>query len=258
MFAPLAHISLTELTDASRHAEYNAQQSLERDPRLLHEAGIAWTERWVRSPDCVAADSAAAKPASCNAAHYARLTWFRAPAEASAQRFADLAERDFQQGRRADLDWSRSLLDAYFVPLKGYVAPRVLVSSEALPFRPGLGAYLAVSRFTGHGAEAEDRFRWYDQVRIPALLECAGTAGAWSFASWDLFRPSRDHGVPALRALVVYLDGDPLRFIEDLAARGTSRDASDIEEALFASPLRSIVPWRWSWFDSALPNARKG
>jgi hypothetical protein len=134
------------------------------------------------------------------------------------------------------------------VPLKGYVRPDALLSVDALPFRPNTGAYLIISRFNRHhDAEAEDVFRWYDQTRIPELLDCAGAVGAWTFAARDFYAPDRDLTQPMLRITLVYLERDPLAFADE-ASKLTSRDTGSVEKVLFAGPLRAIVPWQWDWF----------
>ena len=76
-------------------------------------------------------------------------------------------------------------------------------------------------------------------------------------------RPQRDPAKPVLRIHLIYLDGDPLEFVADVARRepqwrvgGRHYDTSRTEEALFAGPLRAIVPWRWDRF--AETNAARG
>ena len=257
MFAPVVHFSLTTLNDPARHRAYNGWRQLDYDPELLVQPGVAGGASWVRSPDC-AKGSAFGTDSPAAGFHYARLFWLRAPEAASARAFADFSERAFQMGRRPDRAWSSEPLSGFFVPLKGYVNPRVLVAADALPFRPTTGVHLTISRMLRHDVAAEAAFRWHDQVRIPQLLECAGVAGAWTFATRDLFKPARDIAAPALRLQIVYLDADPLAFIDDLARRDAERRGNaqmppsiDVEEPVFSGPLRSIIPWRWDWFDAA-------
>jgi hypothetical protein len=63
--------------------------------------------------------------------------------------------------------------------------------------------------------------------------------------------------LPTLRLRIVYLDGDPLAFAAECNERESRRraemrhfDASAVEQPIFTGPLRTIVPWRWTWFDS--------
>ena len=54
---------------------------------------------------------------------------------------------------------------------------------------------------------------------------------------------------------ILYLDGEPadvLAAIEEgdraRKAAGRLMDTSAIEDVMFVSPLRSVVPWEWDWF----------
>jgi len=258
MLAPLVHLSLTKIGDPTKHRAHNAWRQLDYLPELMLDPGMAWGDAWVQSPDCAAAASVAPEDASCRF-DYAQLYGFRAPEEQSVRRFVDQRERAFQMGMRPDVEWAREPFNAFFVPLKGYVNPRVLISADALPVRPMTGIHLTLSRFLAHDAAAEAAYRWHDRVCIPDLLECAGAAGAWTFTSRELFRPTRDLSAPTLRLRIVYLDGDPLAFTAECNERESRRkadgrhlDASAVEQPIFAGPLRAIVPWRWTWFDSHL------
>lgn len=256
MFAPVVHLSLTKLSDPTRHHAYNAWRQLDFLPELMLDPGVAWGDAWVQAPDCAAVASTGTQSASLHF-DYAQLYGLRAPEDQSARRFVDQRERAFQMGRRPDVEWAREPLGAFFVPLKGYVNPRVLISADALPVRPMTGIHLTLSRFVRHDATAEAAYRWQDRVCIPDLLECAGVAGAWTFTSRDLFRPTRDLSAPTLRLRIVYLDGDPLAFAAECDERDARRrdqgrhfDASAVEQPIFAGPLRTIIPWRWTWFDA--------
>lgn len=257
MFAAVVHLSLTTLTDPTKHRAHNAWRALDYHPELMLQPGVAWGDAWVRSPDCVRASDPCAD-ATLAGFHYAELCWLRAPGYSSAQSRMDFSERAFQMGRHPDGAWATEALSGYFVPLKGYVNARVLVSAEALPFRPMIGIHLTLSRLSGHDAAAEATFRWHDQVRMKQVLACTGVAGAWTFATRDLFKPARDLSAPALRMEVVYLDGDPLAFAAELASseqawrKGPANPSTNgVEERLFAGPLRTIIPWQWDWFDAA-------
>lgn len=259
MFAPMAHFLLTEVTDPEQHAEETELQELYHRPELLSQPGVAWGDRWMRDAECAAAT------AICHAdfaLHYAAMYWLRAPAHQSARGFVEHFERAAQLGLRSE-PWIRCPFDAFMVPLKGYVCHDRLVSEDALPFRPMKGVYLTVSRFAEHrGVEAEDIFRWHDQVRIPDLLECEGVAGAWTFASRALFAPDGDQSKPVTRVQLFYLEIDPVEFAREIAGRettwakaGRSRDTGSVEEIFFAGPLRSIIPWRAAQF--AAPSRRE-
>jgi len=251
--------TLTELTASARHPDFIGSFQLELMPELLKQPEIAWTERWVRSPDCAAVSGRCT--AELATVQYAELTVYHPPADASMRVHRETCERIGQLGFGPDPASIREAVREYFVPLKGYVLPRVLIAEEVLPFRPARGIYAILSRFHGHGASAEAAFRWYDEIRIPDLLSCGGAAGAWSMASAALFRPDRDLSVPALRLVLLWLDEDPVAFASASKARavewrenGRMPNTSDVEEVLFEGPLRTIVPWEWGWFDAVRPS----
>ena len=255
MFASLAHFALVEITDPAQHQAYNASQQLVLQPEIRALPGIAWADRWVHSPQC-AAQQNGGDPTLARI-HYADMTWFRAPTEIGLRGVNDTRDRALQLGEPVSSAWIEQSLHGLFVPLKGYAHPRVLVAADALPFRPARGVFLSVSRFARRDADAEAAYHWYDSVRIPDLLECRGAAGAWSFATADVFRPDRDIVAPVLRIVLVYLDDDPLAFMADVADRtpawrraGRLADTSGVEQRLFAGPLSSITAWQWDWFDS--------
>ena len=54
-FASKAFFSLTEIPDGTLHRRYNEWHQLDHRPENLRLPGVAWGERWVRSPDCAAA-----------------------------------------------------------------------------------------------------------------------------------------------------------------------------------------------------------
>lgn len=257
LFAPLAHFALTSADGAAAHRAHNELHALYHWPELQSQPGVAWGERWVRDPACAAAGT---KPAEGFDADYCAMYWLRAPALASAQAF----EAHFARAAHLGMAETPPRFAGYMVPLKGYVRREPLVSDQALPFRPNKGIYLIVSRFRcHHDVESEDVFRWYDQVRIPDMLDCPGAAGAWTFSARSLYSPTRDLSQPAIRIQLFYLDGDPVAFADAVREAeggwrkaGRSRDTSAVEDLLFAGPLRAIVPWRWNWFDGETGGAR--
>jgi hypothetical protein len=160
----------------------------------------------------------------------------------------------------------------FFRVVKGYVAPRILVSPDALPLRPNLGVFLVVQRFFDpHSSAAHDVLTWTDQVHTPDVLAVPGVAGAYTFSSRattldpdfaarpgdTTFTPNGN--APGLfRATMYFLDDDPVTVVDRIAAQrpawaaaGTTRDNSGAVESIFVAPLRSITPWQWDWFDAA-------
>jgi hypothetical protein len=101
------------------------------------------------------------------------------------------------------------------------VAPRVLISAEAVPYRPHRGVYAVVQEASGTAPDLD--------------LMCAtdGVAGAWAFAG------------DAQRITIAWLDGEPLHVAAALA------DVSAGDGVELAGPFETINPWQWEWFEHA-------
>src|SRR5699024_7036797 len=153
-----------------------------------------------------------------------------------------------------------------FRPIRGYVAPQIHLSAEALPLRPNRGIFVVVTSTVDDPSTRpafERRNRWYDQVGVPALVEREGVAGGWTFNSEESLTPAAwahreqrqsepEGDRDVLRLTVLFLDGDPLTTtatigLDDILAP----DASDLETIRFAGPLEAIEPWSYDWFEQA-------
>ncbi|WP_413098228.1 hypothetical protein [Streptomyces sp. Inha503] len=134
MFSPLAFFSFVRLTDPSRYRDYNEWHQLDHRPENLALPGVVWGERWARTPDCAelthTADQAYA------ALDFIAMYWFRAPGGTRRRRMESARRKSYQWGRRPELAYVERPFLGFFTPVKGYVAPRALVSGQALPFRP--------------------------------------------------------------------------------------------------------------------------
>jgi hypothetical protein len=259
MLAPKAFFSFTEIPAPADHRLYNEWHQLDHRPENLALPEVAWGERWVRSPDCAAAGERAGDELA--QLHYCNMYWLRDPVDHSVAIFNELAERSFHWGRRPDVDIARRLLMGFFHPIMGYVAPRVLISEDVVPVRPNRGIHLHLSHIAEpRTREAKALFQWYDQVRIPALLDCPGVAGAWTFASDSTFETALEFSPgsspSSTRIHLLYLDEDPVAVAGTIAERegdwlasGAARDTSAVEDVVFSGPLRAITPWEWGWFD---------
>lgn len=257
MFSERAFFSFVELTDPTVHREYNEWHQLDHRPENLLLPGVAWGDRWARPDEYAELDRWAT--ADLAGVDYVAMYWFRAPYEESVAAWTKLGEDSFQWGRGPLLPGVQRPLLGFFTPVKGYVSRRVGVSADALPFRPNRGLHLSVTHFPDpHGADVHDRFRWEDRVGIPALLDCPGVAGAWTFSLSTLQRhPSlpglhhaeRDFGPGSLRIRLLYLDEDPVEVNDAVLGLEKEQDASGdgpptAGELLLHGPLRSIIPWQ--------------
>ncbi|MBF6245551.1 hypothetical protein IU471_18455 [Nocardia elegans] len=254
MFSERAFFSFIELTDSDRHREYNEWHQLDHRPENLLLPGVAWGDRWA------CRSGAAGSAAELAGTDYVAMYWFRPPYEQSVAEWTKLGEDSFQWGRGPIIPGIRRTLLAFFTPVKGYVAPRVLVSADALPFRPNRGLYITVSHLADpHSVQSHEQFRWQDRVRIPDLLECSGVAGAWTFAlhtvqkhpTLPLGESRREYSPGSLRIRLLYLDGDPDVVSREIADKERQWDESgrgapcpEAEELMFSAPVHTIVPWQ--------------
>lgn len=254
MFASRAFFSFVRLTDQDRYREYNEWHQLDHRPENLLLPGVAWGDRWARTADC--AELTIAPAAEYADLNFVAMYWFRDPAEQSVAEWSELAERSFQWGRRPELSYVERPFLGFFSPVKGYVAPRVVVSAEALPYRPNRGIRVTLSRLKDpYGVDAERAYWWQDTVRMPELLTIPGVAGGWTFSFLSTQRHATvlgeggaDFQPGSLRMTLLYLDGDPIQ--AEHAIRRKERawtdgdDANAAEEVLLSTPLRTIVPWQ--------------
>jgi hypothetical protein len=242
MLAKKVFFSFLEVTDPSRHHEYNAYHQLDHRPENLALPSVRWGDRWVRTPECAAMSTGA--DARLRRMHYTTMYWFTDPVDRSVAEWAELGELAFQWGRRPDTDWADRQV-GFFRPLKGYVNPRVLVSPDALPFRPVRGMLLNVLRVhEPRSAATEQAYAWYDRVHIPQVLECDGVAGVWTFVDDDR----------GLRVHLAYCDEVPSVVLASLGARrelmaAGMPDLDGVVEELLFTPMEPITPWKWDWFD---------
>src|SRR5438046_2893590 len=92
-----AFFSFGELTDPSKHREYNAWHQLDHRPENLALPGLYYGERFVCSPDC-AAVRGAVEPSLQNL-HYLTYYLLREPVEQSLRAFYDLGAWTAYMGR---------------------------------------------------------------------------------------------------------------------------------------------------------------
>jgi hypothetical protein len=204
--------SFTEITDAGEHRSYNEWHQFDHMPEQFPLPGIVWGQRWVSTPACRAAR--AVSGARLDPIHYVTLYLMTEPVDETLTSFMawgrELARRGrFHQHRRTLLSGPFELLDMA-------VAPRVLISRSAVPYRPQQGVYVQVD----DGRHPVD---------VRGLCELDGVAGAWSFAD-------DEHAVT-----IAWLDGPPL----EVATRWPPAAATTI----FAGPFETITPRQWDWFD---------
>lgn len=249
-------LTLTSLADATRHHEYNAWHQLDHLPENLVLPGVAWGDRWVRTPACAAASHVGEE--SFASAQYAVAYGFRAPVADAVAAWTALNQRALWWGRRPELAWTDRRPVGFFHPVQGYAAPAALVAPAAVPLRPHRGVHLTVSRLADPGGpEGVETMREHDRTHVPALLDLPGVAGVWTFrfaSGAGGFGTAGADDDPGLLVRLVYCDGDPLvvaAAIEDEVPAWVGRDSTggDPEHTLLSSTFLAVEPWQWGWFD---------
>jgi hypothetical protein len=214
--------SFTEVTDPAEHRSYNEWHALDHMPEQFPMAGMAHGTRWVSTPTCMAARAAAPPP--YDAVHYITMYLMTEPIEQTLREFYD---RGVELGRLGRFHKHRkSHLTGGWRVESMAAAPRVLVSPEAVPYRPHAGVYVVVEP---------------DTAPVRTLVDVAGVAGVWTFRE-----PVVVEGLPwqpgPRRVTVCWCDDDPLAVAGAIGAQLT-------ETVEYAGPLCTITDLRGNWFD---------
>jgi hypothetical protein len=205
--------SFTEVTDPAEHRAYNEWHQLDHMPEQFPLPGIAYGQRWVSTPACRAARTASGP--RLDPIHYMTLYLMTEPVDETLRAFRQLG-RDLYDAGRFHLH-RHAHLSGPFALVDTAVAPRVLISAEAVPYRPHRGVYATVQTAS---AAALD---------LDVVCATDGVAGAWVFAD------------DAQRITVAWLDGEPVQVARTLAPPGAGVE--------LAGPFETITPWQWDWFD---------
>jgi hypothetical protein len=236
----IGFFSFTEITDPSEHRAYNEWHQLDHMPEQYPLPGLAFGQRWVSTPDCRAAR--AVDGPLLAGLHYVTLYLMTEPVEATLKQFHALGGRLRELGRFHQ--HRRALVSGPFTVETVAATPRVLVSAEAVPYRPNRGAYVVVEELTGERAAGA--------LPVEPLLEVAGVAGVWSFVS-----PADHVGIwrsGHRRVTVCYLDEEPLRVAPGLD-QVVGRWPPGAGVVVHAGPVETVVPWQWDWFDETGPGS---
>ncbi|HLN42868.1 MAG TPA: hypothetical protein VK215_10465 [Acidimicrobiales bacterium] len=247
----IGFFSFTEITDPAEHRSYNQWHQLDHMPEQYLLPGVLFGQRWVSTPACRRArahDAPALAPI-----HYMTLYLMGEPLDTTLEEFRALGGTLRDAGRFHG--HRRSRLSGPFTVTGMAAAPRVLVSAEAVPYRPNRGVYVVVREGAtipegGPAAPvAPPRGTVGDEGRLAAaLLEVDGVAGTWTFSTDGRF--DRHGWRPGHKTVTVsYLDAEPVAVAPALGALVRAQPDQEHRPVLFAGPLETITPWRWDWFD---------
>ncbi|HTZ09963.1 MAG TPA: hypothetical protein VMB72_12875 [Acidimicrobiales bacterium] len=243
--------SFTEITDPARHRAYNAWHQLDHMPEQYTIPGVVSGQRWVSTPACRAAR--AVDGPELAPVHYVTLYLMGDPVPETLERFMALGQELRAAGRF--FEHRRARLSGPWGVTSMRAAPRVLVSDEAVAFRPTRGVYVVVQEpgpgdGAGEGADGDRAASSW----AAGLLELPGVAGVWRFGDLGGAQRRRTGG----RVLTVcFLDEEPVAVAGALGAATASGDGRHGPVA-FAGPFEAVVPWRWDWFEAEAHGVRGG
>ena len=245
--------AVTEHNDPQGHVDYNWWHSSDHIPENLGLEGVVWGTRWA-APKRYMDARLAVHPGWANhqyLVHYLMTD----PLGEALKNFSELGATTRALGR---FFGKRTILSAtHNHLLKGYVAPRVNVSVDALPFRPHTGVFVVMKDLKDPSKQQECA-QWHDRVHIPDVLTVKGVMGAYWFQSMGQHVGSDGVGDPNSRqAFLYYLDEEPLDVMADLReklpqwqAAGRILDTSRSMETILAGPYETIAdPKNYDWND---------
>jgi hypothetical protein len=236
--------SFTEITDPGEHRAYNEWHQLDHMPEQFPLDGVAYGERWVVTPAC--ADQRVVADAPLDAVHYMTLYLMTEPVDRTLREFLALGRELHERGRFHR--HRRSHLSGPLYVVASEAAPRVLVSPEAVPYRPNRGVYVVVED-TVDRTRLDAHTRWLHTEHHRALLDVPGVAGLWTFTTSTAFR-EHPWKTGDRRITVIWLDDEPLAVapkLDDVDAPRRARD--DVVRVTYASALEHVTPWQWDWFE---------
>ena len=245
--------ALTEITDHKRHVEYNWWHSSDHHPENLALEGIVLAQRWA-APRRYMEARALAHPAIAGHQYISHYLMAE-PLERTLKEFHDLGARMRAIPGRFFFDRNIWMLGSHRL-IKSYVAPRIVVSPEALPFRPNKGL-LVVVKHAKKAEKQEEIARWHDETHIPDVLKVPGVMGCcWFQSEGEPVVGAPALGTPVNRQVFVYyLDEEPLAVVSDLRLRleewkaaGRILATGETMETLLAGPYENILtPEHYDW-----------
>jgi len=209
-------ITLTEVTSAGNHVDYNTWHQLDHMPEQFAIPGVVCGQRWVLTPEGAA--NAVAVDDPLGAFHYLTMYLMTEPVTETLEEFAEVRERLAKLGRF--YEHRRARLSGAWVFLEALAAPRTLVAPEVIPYRPNRGVYVVIDE------PAPDAEQDKSDDPPPSLEVQDST-----------------------RITVAFLDEDPLEVAASVGPLVEEHWAGAPVRPRFAGPLSTITPWEWNWFD---------
>jgi len=229
----LGFFSFSEVT--GDHGEYVAWHQLDHMPEQFQIPGLSWGQRWVATPPLMQARAAA--EGDLRRVQYVTNYLMEDPVDRVLRDFRALARELRGKGRFPTT--STTHIAAGFQLIGTYVAPRVHIAADVVPYRPNTGIYaLLEQRQDGGALDA-----WLQRVHqhdMPALVSIDGVVGAWCYAMTHP-RGEAEAAYADHRVTIIYLDGDPLTVAKSLQPWLDARWAGAPVTPLLAGPFESFV-----------------
>jgi hypothetical protein len=236
-FFSLSHPSATG--DDRPYLEWHRMDHM---PEQYQLPGMILGQRWASTPACREVRAAAVDDWAL--VEHAVCYLMGNPVDETIDEFLALGRHLAELGRFSES--FRSQYRGALRLLEAQAAPRTLVSSEVVPFRPHRGIYLIVEEPTDGAAQDAELQRRHTEV-LPDLVSVPGVAGVWAYATTPAIRrPMFTEG--RFRMTVCYLDDDPAAVGERLAPVVAKASAGAPARLLFAAPFESTVLWDWDRF----------
>jgi hypothetical protein len=222
--------------------DYLDWHQLDHMPEQYQLPGLVAGQRWASTRACRA--SRAAEVGDWSLVEHVVLYLMGNPLDETIDEFLRLGRHLAELGR-----FPVSLPSHYRGALRlleALAAPRVLISSEVVPFRPHRGIELIVEEIDGEAPQDAFLQRMHTDL-LPELVSVDGVAGAWSYGTTpSIRRPMFSDG--RFRMTVCYLDDEPAVVGERLGPviEQAWRDAPS--RLVLAAPYESMMIWEWGRF----------
>jgi hypothetical protein len=234
--------SLSHHSTTGDDREYLDWHQLDHMPEQYQLPGLVLGQRWASTRACRAAR--AAEIGEWSLVEHVVLYLMGNPLDETIDEFLRLGRHLAELGR-----FSQSLPSHYRGALRlleAHAAPRALISSEVVPFRPHRGVYLIVEELVEDSPQDHFLQRMHVEV-LPELVGVAGVAGAWSYGTTpSIRRPMFTDG--RYRMTVCYLDDDPSAVGERLAPVLERAWLGAPSRLILAAPFESMMIWDWDRF----------
>lgn len=233
---------LSEAEDGADYIDdYLNWHVFEHMPEQFLAENIFWGQRFVATPACI--EASAVRTSEVGKAQHLQNYIFEDP---------DLAWKEIHdightlRGRGRDRPGAAPTMRFFGTVLlaRTYAAARTMLSPEAIAFRPNHGIYLIVE------SEGDDLTtdNWVAEQHIHAteILELPSAAGMRCYSSRGVGRGPGEAAQylpgPNCRITAIYLDGDPIKFADDIKPHLDKRWKQTPVKPLLAGPFRSLFP----------------